>query len=66
MATRGGIGVGLEVQKTFIGHPRVLREAAKPTYARTDVCPDSFISTGVDAPFSAACVNRECRSWCKV
>jgi hypothetical protein len=28
MATRGGVGVGLEVQETFIGHPRVLREAA--------------------------------------
>jgi hypothetical protein len=28
----------------------------------TDVCPDSFINTGVDAPSSAACVSRECRS----
>lgn len=24
---------------------------------RIDICPDSFLSTGVDAPFSAAWVN---------
>ncbi|MFF7944817.1 hypothetical protein ACFZC5_34435 [Nocardia gamkensis] len=33
---------------------------------RTEICPDNFISTGVDAPSSAAWVNREFRSWCSV
>jgi hypothetical protein len=33
---------------------------------RTEVCPDSAISIGVEAPSSAAFVRPEWRSWCSV